>query len=250
MNIALVDDLPRELSRLSGIISEYLADNHLPAEIQTFESGEAFLEDFRPLKYTIVFMDIYMNGMSGVEAAKKIRETDNDTFIVFLTTSHDHAFDAFDVHAYQYILKSPDDSSLKASILRVLNDISALRSGTVDMLSFSMDGAEQSVPFESIVYAQSQKNYIQIVDRSGRLYRTRMTFSDLTDSLVKDKRFLQINRGIVVNMDFITSFEKENCELTGGYTFPINVRESKALDQIRQNYVFSKLHSRRFTKGK
>ena len=62
-----------------------------------------------------------MDGMTGAEAIKNIRETDKVTRIVFLTTSNDHVFDAFNVHAYQYILKTPDNDSLKESIYKVLN---------------------------------------------------------------------------------------------------------------------------------
>ena len=116
MNIALVDDMPRELSRLSGIIEEYAAEHQLPVELVTFDSAEALLKAYRPLQYTLIFMDIYMDGMTGVEAVKKIRETDKETLIVFLTTSSDHAFDALTVHAYQYILKVPEKETLKAKL--------------------------------------------------------------------------------------------------------------------------------------
>ncbi|MCR5099468.1 MAG: response regulator [Lachnospiraceae bacterium] len=114
MNIALVDDMPQELTRLSGIIEDYGLKHHIPVELSTFASGEALLSDYRPLQYTLIFMDIYMDGMSGVDAVQNIRESDKETLIVFLTTSADHTFDAFKVHAYEYILKVPESEKLKA----------------------------------------------------------------------------------------------------------------------------------------
>lgn len=250
MNIAIIDDLPRELARISGIVSEYAAEKHLPVELKTFHSAEEVLAGYRPLQYTLLFLDIYMDGMTGVEAAKKIRENDRDTLIVFLTTSQEHTFDAFDVHAYQYILKSPDDAVLKRAVCRVMDEIvSITQPGAEQTLTFSTGGTEQSIAFSNIMFAASEKNYIQITDRSQNSYRTRMTFSEVCSILGKDSRFLQINRGVIINMDCITTFGKDSCELCGSYSLPVNVREQKKLDQIRKNYVFSKLHGRKDTGG-
>ncbi len=244
MNIAIVDDMPRELTRISGIIEKYSEENHIPIEVSTFQSAEELLEDYRPLQYTLILMDIYMDEMTGVEAAQKLRETDNEALIAFITTSPDHTFDAFKVHAYEYILKVPEDEELSNEIFRVLDDVVAFRNLSEDGILVSVDGAEKTFSFASIVYAQNEKNYIRITDRQGRIYRTRMTFSEMNSLLSKDTRFLQINRGIIINMDFIDKFGRDVCELKGGYSLPVNVREQKRLDQIRRNYIFAKLHNR------
>ncbi len=245
MNIALVDDLPRELARLSEVIAEYASKNHVSVDVKTFRGAEELLADYRPLQYTLIFLDIYMDGMSGVDAAKRIRETDRDTPIVFLTTSPEHTFDAFDVHAFQYLLKTPDDAAMRQNIYRVMNEIAAMtRPAGEQTLAFSAEGAEQSVAYSDVVFVSSEKNYVQITDRAQNVYRARKTFSEVCAVLGKDARFLQINRGILINMDHITAFGKETCALSGGYTLPVNVREQKKLDQIRKNYVFSRLHGR------
>lgn len=116
-------------------------------------------------------------------------------------------------------------------------------------LDFSVDGIQKTLVFSDILYVQSSKNYIQIVDTDGNAMRTRMTFSKVHSILAEDNRFLQINRGIIVNMDCITDFEKDTCTLKDSYSLPINLREQKKLNQIRKNYVFSKLHNRRNTGG-
>lgn len=244
MNVALIDDMPGELSRIIGIINEYTAASHAPIKTESFTSAEDFLSDYMPHKYLLIFMDIYMEGMNGVEAAKKIRETDKDTLIVFLTTSPDHTFDAFGVHAYQYIIKVPEIDVLRENIFQVLDDVIALRNPSEEGIVISVEGEEKSLPYSDLVYAQTDRNYIKITDREANIFRTRMTFSDISSLLEKDKRFLRINRGIIINMDYIESFGKEICTLKGGYNLPISVRERKSLDQIRRNYVFFKLHNK------
>ncbi len=250
MNIAIVDDMPGELKRISGILEEYSSTNNIHSlKLESFQSAEDFLSGYQPLKYTLIFMDIYMNGMTGVDAVKRIRELDNNTLVVFLTTSPDHTFDAFGVHAYQYLLKAPDDDALKESIFKVLDDVMALRNISNDGITVQVDGQTKSFPFSAIEYAQTDKNYIKIIDCLQNSSRTRMTFSEIRSLLEKDSRFLQINRGLIINMDYIDTFGNGICNLKGGYTLPINVREQKKLDQIRRNYIFSKLHSRQISGG-
>lgn len=241
MNIALVDDMPDELERLAGILNEYCTDHRIAPKLTTFHSGEELLAEYRPLKYTIIFLDIYMGGMTGVDTAKKIRQVDNDTLIVFLTTSMDHTFEAFGVHAYQYLLKTAEDTELKALVYRVLDDALSMRRSSEKALTISADGETKNISFSDILFVQSQRNYVLVADSHEGSYLTRMTFSSISDTLLKDSRFLQINRGILINMDYITDFGKDTCTLKGDVRLPINVREQKKLDQIRQNYVFGKL---------
>jgi len=241
MNIVLVDDMPGELMRLSKILNEYAASRGIAMELSAFQSGEELLADYHPLKYTIIFLDIYMDGMTGVDAAKKIRQVDNDTLIVFLTTSMDHTFEAFGVHAYQYLLKTTEDEELKARVYSVLDDALDMNSGKDDIITFSSEGETKRLPLSSVLFVQSQRNYVLVNDIHGGSYLIRMTFSSISETLKKDSRFLQINRGIIVNMDHITDFGKNTCTLKGDVKLPVNVREQKKLDQIRQNYVFGKL---------
>ena len=119
MNIAVIDDMPDEISAVKKLLKEYAALNRFEAEISEFSSAEAFLKDYFPLQYAVIFMDIYMNGMTGVEAVRIIRETDSNVIIVFLTTSEDHRADAFSCHAYDYLIKPV----LKESLFRTMDDI-------------------------------------------------------------------------------------------------------------------------------
>ena len=247
MNIAIVDDLSPESDALMDILNEYAAINKLALSIDVFPSGEDFLRCFSPFSYAVIFMDVYMAGMTGVEAARKVRETDRHTLIVFLTTSGDHRADAFSIHAYDYIEKP----TKREKLFRVMDDILQNHTSLFsDKLSFSSEGQDYALPYPDIVSVMTaQRNYLEIVDRFGNKYLSRMTFSTIVKELEKDNRFLQINRTTLVNLEQVKSFKDVTCLLKNNASFPIYSKKTKEIEQKWQNYMFSRIRKTNQERG-
>ncbi|KAI4442693.1 LytR/AlgR family response regulator transcription factor [Schaedlerella arabinosiphila] len=107
MRIAIVDDLSEDAGKLREFICRWAQEQGIflvPAPA-VFESGEALLAGFAPNTFDVVFLDIYMSGMTGMEAAKKIREQDNICQLIFTTTTREFAVDSYDVAAAFYLVK-------------------------------------------------------------------------------------------------------------------------------------------------
>ena len=102
MRIAIVDDLGTERTLLKERLVRQLSQRGADAEILEFDSGEAFLAAEEAQRFTAAFLDIYMNGLSGMDAARELRKTDADCLLVFTTTSTDHALEGF--HQFSIIL--------------------------------------------------------------------------------------------------------------------------------------------------
>lgn len=84
MRFAIVDDIPAMRQELKDVIYEYCRIADTGADICCFDKGEAFIEAFVPYSYDIVFMDIYMKGMNGTDAASLMRQSDNRVILIFL----------------------------------------------------------------------------------------------------------------------------------------------------------------------
>lgn len=248
MNIAVIDDMPDEISAVKKLLKEYAALNRFEAEISEFSSAEAFLKDYFPLQYAVIFMDIYMNGMTGVEAVRIIRETDSNVIIVFLTTSEDHRADAFSCHAYDYLIKPV----LKESLFRTMDDI--LKTKTVidrQKFMFSSQRRNYSIPYADIVFIRTEtagSNYLELVDRSGNSYRIRMTFSAVCKSLADDNRFLPVQAGTIVNMEHIIQMKDKCCIMSvreGGtdVRLPYSIKKEKEIKRIWQNFMFESIRN-------
>ena len=235
--------MPDEISAVSMLLKEYAAANRLDAEIAAFSSAEKLLKDYRPLLYTVIFMDIYMDGMTGVEAAKKIRGTDSSVIIIFLTASEEHRADALHYHAYDYLIKPVS----RESLFRTMDDLLRIQTLTDGKkLSFSSNRRDYSLPYTEIVYVRTESNgsnYLEIRDHAGSTYRTRMTFSSVCDTLGKDSRFLLIQSGVLVNMEHIAFIQDKFCVLSSGEKLPLAVRKEKELRQIWQNFTFDDIRN-------
>lgn len=119
MKIAIVDDIKGEAERLSGLVARYLSTHGLFCDqTDLFASGEAFLEHFEPGRYDIIFLDIYMSGMTGMETARRIREQDTNCSLLFVTTSPDFAIDSYDVNATYYLLKPVNEAQVTRALDR------------------------------------------------------------------------------------------------------------------------------------
>lgn len=105
MNIAIIEDSGQELSLLERCLQSYLSSRQVYRVIDTYTSGEAFLENWPSKSYDLVFLDILMEGISGIEVARKIRETDSECLLIFISSSKEYALQGFEVRAFDYLLK-------------------------------------------------------------------------------------------------------------------------------------------------
>ena len=248
MNIAVIDDMPEERTAVKELLKEYAALNRFEAGISEFSSAESFLKDYFPLQYAVIFMDIYMDGMTGVEAVRKIRETDSNVIIVFLTTSEDHRADAFSCHAYDYLLKPVS----KESLFRTMDDILKIRT-VIDRqkFMFSSQRRDYSIPYADIVFIRTEtagSNYLELVDRAGNSYRIRMTFSAVCRTLADDSRFLAVQAGSIVNLEHIILLKDKCCIMSvrDGETtvrLPYAVKKEKEIKRIWQNFMFESIRN-------
>ena len=85
--------------------------------------------------------------------------------------------------------------------------------------------------------------------KSGKVYKTRMTFSVISEQLLQDPRFLIINRGVLVNMDFVIDISEKSCAIMNGIQFPVNTREHKKMRQTWLNYSIAQIRKESLERG-
>lgn len=236
MRIALVDDSEIERELLLSLLTDYGCEKQIPFESDCFESGDAFLSAFSPDKYDIVFMDIFMSGISGVETAQKMRQRDSRVILIFLTASADFMPDAFSVHAFHYILKPYE----KRAIFDCMEDALMHLPMPQPTICFSVNSIELRIPASQIVCVMADSHYTWIMDRDGQTYHPCTAFGTFSKQLSDDNHFLLVSRGVLCNMDAIESFTPDGCLLSNGKTVPVTMRNARRLEQTWRDYCFLK----------
>ena len=246
MQIALTDDRPDALAKLSETLNQYAVQNGLHFDLCPFSSGESLLEAYPSHHFSVVFLDVFMKGMTGIETAEKIREMDDDVFLIFLTTSNEHQAQAIHWHVFDYISKEDGPGAVFQVMDRLLRR-HVRESGP--SLSFSVDKTEISLPYNDLVCLTADRNYLVIHSRRKKEYRARMTLSSVWVQLEKDGRFLQVLRGVVVNMDYITDISSNTCCLQGDLRLPVSIRNRDRIEQVWTDYTFSKIRRESMAEG-
>ena len=225
LNLLLVEDneLNREIA--TALLEE------IGISVDSVEDGTDAVERMNEVdddRYDLIFMDIYLNELNGIDIVRKIRQMDSKVMIVFLTTSKEYIFEAAPFHFFDYILK-PFEST---QIFHVLDDALALLPEQEAELSFEYRSFDVHFPLSKIQYIYSN-NHEVIIHTTNGTHAFRLPFYSVTDHL-DDSRFLQCNRGIMLNMDYIKTMESDYFEMTDSKCFPIKTKGRK---QIREQYI-------------
>lgn len=118
INIAICDDIIEELEMVSSYVSKNIKDLDIPFKISSFREGQDLIENINSSKqnFDIIFLDIYMKFSNGIDIARRIRDSDKECKIIFITSSKEHAIDSYDVRALYYILKPINEEKLTNAI--------------------------------------------------------------------------------------------------------------------------------------
>ena len=150
MRIAIVDDIAEERRLLHDKLEKALNRHCVHADIFEYESGEDYLSAARHQLFTVSFLDIYMNGITGIDAADELRTFDKTGLLIFTTASTDHALEGFRVRAMHYLVKPYNEKDIEALVSEILSRIPK----PDKCLDIKVNGIGICLRFRDIAYAE------------------------------------------------------------------------------------------------
>ena len=170
--------------------------------------------------FDIFFLDIEMPEIGGMELAKRIREALPDSVIIFLTSHEEFAPDGYRVQALRYLSKQTWQKYLSEALSAAIVQLQKQETGS---LAVSHYGSIQRVPYRDILYIRHISRYCQIVTRDGKTIQDDRGIRHLFES-IGDERFIFIDRGAFINLDYIQKIENGEAVMTNGDSLPISRR--------------------------
>lgn len=231
--IAAVEDNAADRAWLSMKLEQYCKQRHIPYVLSCFSSGEAFLAALKNQRFQIVFMDIYLNGISGVETAQALRSRDQDSKLVFLTSSEDFMRQGFSLNSAHYLIKPVKDEDFA----QAMENCRVRRECQVPSLGVTIGQQSLELDTRDILYLDIEGRTVVIHTVEGTLPAGR-SFSAIAELLLTDERFLPCNRGLLVNMDFIADQDGSDFLLLDGTRLPMARRRKHELLTQYRSYVF------------
>lgn len=230
MKIAIVDDRPEELNRILQITKKALPQ----AKLFTFPSGEAFLETWKQGEYVLILLDIFMDGILGIDVARKVREDDKDVRLVFCTTSNEFACESYEVGANYYLQKPISESSF-AKMLEMIR----LDHYEENRFITLPDG--QRIILRNITYTEYYNHSIIIHSKKRDDLQTRMSQTEW-ETLLAEHHFLSsCSKGIVVNFYEADRIENGMFLLKNGNSVPISRRKYKEIAEAFAHFRFEQM---------
>ena len=234
LNIAVVDDSRLDAENLSRVVQRWLTENqHAYSSLTHYSNGEELLRNFEPDKFNLVFLDILMKNLNGIDTARKIRLYDKHALLVFTTTSREFAFDAFPLHPFDYVIKPYESKKLGQVMTEAINFLNA----PDPSINVRVSRSVYSVPLRSILSVSARDHYVELTLTDGRCVLCSMSFSEFEAMLKDDSRFLLCNRGVIINMDSVSSLTRDRDVfiMNDGSRCALRVRgRTKILDEFTQ----------------
>ena len=235
MNIAVVDDSKTDLELFLKLVGAYGKKHHRAIYIQGFTCGEDFLKEFQKGKFSAVFLDIYMDGINGVETAKAIRQKDEEVRLFFTTTSADHLADGFAVEATHYLFKPLTEEKIREAMHR-LRDFFAKEESVI---AFPSGSKEILIPKNQILYIETIRNGIMIYCRKEAI-PVRCSVSAAMERL-QFSNFLRCHRYSAVHLDAVERVEDDSFVMTDGKRILLRREGRKELKEAYYHYFMSKV---------
>lgn len=203
MKIAICDDEIYFAGKLREILMQYLEERHIDFEIELFSSGREFVElGVEMLQYQIIFLDINMKQMDGIETAKNVRAYTEESFVVFVTAYIDYSLEGYQVGASRYILKN--NLNFREQIYECMDAITKKMKCFLTRKIFRFQEGEKKIRIENILYIESKLHKLEfnILEHGLATYTMYGTLNELENEL-EEYPFLRIHQSFLVNLKYI-----------------------------------------------
>ena len=235
LRIAVCDDVKTFLDQIKKAILGWMncLDN---IQVETFEDADSLIFAHSSRPFDIIFLDVIMPMLNGIEAASEIRQTDKSVKIVFLTSSPEFAVDSYSVKANNYLLKPIDTEKLYTCLQELYEELQK-NAKTIVVKSAR---ALHHVVVKDIEYLEAQNKYVAVVLSDGTSIISVKPMYSYQDILSLDDGFFKCNRSYIVNINRIETYKSNEIYMKSGCRISVSRSCYKEFEAAYFEVIFGK----------
>ena len=230
INIGICEDELHYRVNIKDMLGDILSTYSINYKIYEFSSGEELLSNY-PKDLDILIMDIQMKIINGMDAARKIREFDQNLEIIFMTSFSEFMQEGYEVKAYRYILKPISERKISRNILPCINEIMKKKN---NYLTINVKNYVDRIKIDSIVYIETDRPNILIYTNDNK-YTTKMSISKI-DKILREHGFFRCHNSYIVNLKLVESMNSNTLKIGEKY-IPISKYRVKELKLALTNIL-------------
>lgn len=226
MKIGICDDSLRDQELLKAVLQPVLCEYD---SLGSFSHGAALLDSHDNKPFDILFLDIGMPHLSGIDVAREIRRSSRNTRIIFVTRHRDYAAESYVVKAFSYLNKPIEQKQVQ----EVFSQARESCLSDDKCLEFIIDYDTVYVPTSTIIYAETLKNKIRVHTCEGE-FDTRMTMQELSRRL-DGYGFYRPHASYLINLNCVRSIHNKVVTLESGVEIPVG--KTRRIHEVRSSVL-------------
>ena len=233
LSIAVCDDEVIECCNMAKRIKDILDDMKIPCIIRQFQSGGELLQALE--SFDIVFLDIIMQDLDGMKTAQIFRKKAFDKILIFISSSREYVFDAYDVEAFQYLLKPVDNRKLKRVLQKA---VLKTEKRSQEFIIVSRERQKKKLFLDDIYYFEIKGRVVDVHGTEG-IFTYYEQIGELENKL-RDKGFFRCHKSYLINLKYVDVYNRQEVILENGEAIVIAKRRyeefcQEVLKVMREN---------------
>jgi len=235
-NVAICDDEKYYRDYIKGLVIKYFDGLQLEYHLEIFEAGtDLCMDGLENKQFDIVFLDVNMKEMDGIETAKYIRKNNSNAFIVFITAFVSFSPEGYKVNAIRYILK--DNRNFEAAFTECLDTIFEKMDINKIKIKFDFIEGEKEVFIDDIIFIESRLHKL-VFEMRGKEIKKYTLYGKLDDIelLLEQYGFLRLHQSYLANIKYIVQLNNYRAVLTTSKDLPIPKQKFKEIKEAFIEY--------------
>ena len=235
INIAILDDDINICSEIENILSKYLKKEYLKFNIDIFYSGKKFIEFLKNgKKYDILFVDIEIGDLTGLDVGKYIREILKDRYIkiVYVSFFKQYALELFDLDPTNFLIKPIKKEKIEETLSKILEVINI----ETNIFTFKSERNIFKIPLKDIIYFESIKDTKNIKIKTINMEKLFQDKISEVHKKIGTDIFIKVNKSIIVNFNYIEIFNPKKLIITLSNNEDIKISRLR-LNEIKEKYI-------------